>query len=98
MSSLREYASPVIIWVLGVLLYVNESHEVDGYGCSLCYFPQRSHCPPAVVRRCTFMCFGVVALEGGLKGGDGIFFRLNTFKIWLPLAGFSNITKPNNII
>ncbi len=32
--------------------------------------------PPAVVRQCMFMCFGVVALEGGA----GIFL-LDSFKI-----------------
>lgn len=31
------------------------------------------------------MCLGGVALEGGLNGGGGIFFRLDTLKIVYPM-------------
>lgn len=51
--------------------------------------------PPALFRQCSFIYFGVVALEGGLKEGDGTFFGWICSKsISLALAGFS-VTKPS---
>ncbi len=42
----------------------------------------------------TSCVFGEAALEEGLKEGNWI-FRLNTLKILLTPAGFSNITSPS---
>lgn len=45
-----------------------------------------------VVRQCALVCFGAMALEGGLNAGGGILW-LDNLKMFLALAGFLRFTK-----